>query len=235
MTNTLDADAATAKPDPEPTRVKRWIVGLTGGIGSGKSTVAACFQEKGITVIDTDDIAHRITAAGGVAMPAIISSFGDDVATPDGALDRQRMREIVFEDPRQRKKLESILHPMIRQISEREISLAASAYVLLAIPLLIESDHPRERVQHILVVDCPEAIQIARVMKRSGLSEERVKSIMAAQATREQRLAQTDAVISNQGSLAELQAQVDSLHEDFLTKAETWFGASASHRGQSPP
>ncbi|MFM7503043.1 MAG: dephospho-CoA kinase, partial [Betaproteobacteria bacterium] len=190
MTNTLDADAATAKPDPEPTRVKRWIVGLTGGIGSGKSTVAACFQEKGITVIDTDDIAHRITAAGGVAMPAIISSFGDDVATPDGALDRQRMREIVFEDPRQRKKLESILHPMIREISEREISLAASAYVLLAIPLLIESDHPRERVQHILVVDCPEAIQIARVMKRSGLSEERVKSIMAAQATREQRLAQ---------------------------------------------
>ncbi|NCW82733.1 MAG: dephospho-CoA kinase, partial [Betaproteobacteria bacterium] len=151
----------------EPKRKGKWVVGLTGGIGSGKSTVAACFQAKGITVIDTDEIAHRITAAGGVAMPAIVAAFGDDVAEADGALNRQRMRELVFEDPQQRKRLESILHPMIRQISDDAVLAATSPYVMLAIPLLIESEQARNRVNCIVVVDCPEAQQIERVMKRS--------------------------------------------------------------------
>lgn len=216
----------------EPKRKGKWVVGLTGGIGSGKSTVAACFQAKGITVIDTDEIAHRITAAGGVAMPAIVAAFGDDVAEADGALNRQRMRELVFENPEQRKRLESILHPMIRDISEHEVALASSPYVLLAIPLLIESDRPRDRVDCILVVDCPESIQIERVMKRSGLSRERVQSIMAAQASREQRLAHADAVIHNQGDLAALQTQIDRHHNDFLAAAGAWFGASATPGGQ---
>jgi dephospho-CoA kinase len=219
--------------DLKPQREGKWVVGLTGGIGSGKSTVAASFQAKGIAVIDSDEIAHRITAPGGAAIAPIAAAFGESLITSDGALHRQRMRELVFEDPEQRKRLEALLHPMIREISEHEVALASSPYVLLAIPLLIESDRPRDRVHCILVVDCPESIQIERVMKRSGLSRERVQSIMDAQASREQRLAHADAVIHNHGDLASLQTQVDRLHIDFLAAARAWFGASAPPGGQS--
>lgn len=212
----------------------KWLVGLTGGIGSGKTTVAECFQDRGIVVIDSDEIAHRITAPGGAAMAAIASAFGSQVVAADGSLDRERMRELVFEDPQQRKRLESILHPMIRQISDDAVLAATSPYVMLAIPLLIESEQARNRVNRIVVVDCPEAQQIERVMKRSGLTEARVQSIIAAQASREQRLAFADAVIENHSTLQALEAQIDALHQRFLSEAAAAFGACASDGGQSP-
>jgi len=210
------------------------VIGLTGGIGSGKTTVAQCFEDRGIAVVDTDAIAHQITAAGGQAVGAIAQRFGEQMITADGSLDRQKMRDLVFEDPKQRQGLEAILHPMIRAISDRQLDLAHSPYVLLAIPLLIESREPRERVHRILVVDCPESQQIERVMKRSGLSEARIRSIMAAQASREQRLAAADMVITNEGSLEAVEAQVEALHQRFLQEAHALFGTRAAPGGQSP-
>lgn len=210
------------------------VIGLTGGIGSGKTTVAQCFEDRGIAVVDTDAIAHQITAAGGQAIGAIAQRFGEQMITADGSLDRQKMRDLVFEDPQQRQGLEAILHPMIRAISDRQLDLAHSPYVLLAIPLLIESREPRERVHRILVVDCPESQQIERVMKRSGLSEARIRSIMAAQASREQRLAAADMVITNEGSLEAVEAQVEALHQRFLQEAHALFGTRAAPGGQSP-
>lgn len=209
------------------------VIGLTGGIGSGKTTVAQCFEDRGIAVVDTDAIAHQITAAGGQAVGAIAQRFGEQMITADGSLDRQKMRDLVFEDPQQRQGLEAILHPMIRAISDRQLDLAHSPYVLLAIPLLIESREPRERVHRILVVDCPESQQIERVMKRSGLSEARIRSIMAAQASREQRLAAADMVITNEGSLEAVEAQVEALHQRFLQEAHAVFGTRAAPGGQS--
>ena len=209
------------------------VIGLTGGIGSGKTTVAQCFEDRGIAVVDTDAIAHQITAAGGQAIGAIAQRFGEQMITADGSLDRQKMRDLVFEDPQQRQGLEAILHPMIRAISDRQLDLAHSPYVLLAIPLLIESREPRERVHRILVVDCPESQQIERVMKRSGLSEARIRSIMAAQASREQRLAAADMVITNEGSLEAVEAQVEALHQRFLQEAHAVFGTRAAPGGQS--
>ena len=221
--------------EPDKARsMSPWVIGLTGGIGSGKTTVAECFKARGIAVIDVDTIAHQITAAGGEAIPLIVQSFGAQVIAADGSLDRQKMRDIVFEDPQQRQRLEAMLHPMIRAISDRQVATASSAYVVLAIPLLIESGNPRERVKRIVVVDCPESLQIERVMKRSGLSESRVRSMMQAQASRAQRLAVADAVIVNDAGLEAVDAQVEALHLRFMSEAQAAFGAGASPGGQSP-
>ena len=221
--------------EPDKARLMSpWVIGLTGGIGSGKTTVAECFKARGIAVIDVDTIAHQITAAGGEAIPLIVQSFGAQVIAADGSLDRQKMRDIVFEDPQQRQRLEAMLHPMIRAISDRQVATASSAYVVLAIPLLIESGNPRERVKRIVVVDCPESLQIERVMKRSGLSESRVRSMMQAQASRAQRLAVADAVIVNDAGLEAVDAQVEALHLRFMSEAQAAFGAGASPGGQSP-
>ena len=221
--------------EPDKARLMSpWVIGLTGGIGSGKTTVAECFKARGIAVIDVDTIAHQITAAGGEAIPLIVQSFGAQVIAADGSLDRQKMRDIVFEDPQQRQRLEAMLHPMIRAISDRQVATASSAYVVLAIPLLIESGNPRERVNRIVVVDCPESLQIERVMKRSGLSESRVRSMMQAQASRAQRLAVADAVIVNDAGLEAVDAQVEALHLRFMSEAQAAFGAGASPGGQSP-
>ncbi|HEY5291272.1 MAG TPA: dephospho-CoA kinase, partial [Burkholderiales bacterium] len=166
-----------------------FTVGLTGGIGSGKSAAAQVFEELGATVIDTDAIAHALTAPGGAAIAPIRAAFGADYLTPEGALARTRMRELVFADAAKKRLLESILHPMIRARTSELAQAARSAYVILMVPLLIESGDYRRRCQRILVVDCPEELQVARVMARSGLDAEQVRAIMAAQVGRAARLA----------------------------------------------
>jgi dephospho-CoA kinase len=191
-------------------------VGLTGGIGCGKSTVADLFAERGATIVDTDVIAHALTAPHGAAMPAIVAEFGPDFARPDGALDRARMRTLVFSDATARARLEGILHPRIRAATEAAGSAATGAYVIYVVPLLIESGNWRERVTRVLAIDCSEDTQVARVMQRSQLSADEVRAIMATQVTRAQRLAAADDVIDNDDGLEALRAQVERLHERYL-------------------
>ena len=195
-----------------------YVVGLTGGIGSGKSAVAKLFADRGVAVIDTDAVAHALTAAGGAAMAAVRAEFGDRIASADGALDRAAMRDIVFADAAARKRLEAILHPMIRAESERRLlaSAAGSPYAILMVPLLVESGEYRKRVQRVAVVDCAEATQVARVMSRNGLARSEVERIIAAQATRAERLAVADDVIENDGALADLPARIDRLHRQYV-------------------
>lgn len=193
-----------------------FVVGLTGGIGSGKSAAAEAFAALGVSVVDTDAIAHELTAAGGAAMPALVAAFGAEVAAADGALDRGRMRRLVFADPAARGRLEGILHPLIRALSAERCRLAGSPYVILAVPLLVESGAYRERCDRIVAVDCPESLQISRVMTRNGLGEAEVRAIMATQASRAERLAVADDVIANDGDLANLEMQVGELHRKYL-------------------
>ena len=197
----------------------RPTVCLTGGIGSGKSSVARLFAAHGIEVIDADELAHALTGPGGAAIPAIRAAFGASAIDDRGALDRARMRELAFADPTARRRLEAILHPMIRAESERRRAAAASAYVILMIPLLVESGDPRRRCDRVLVVDCPEAEQLRRVMVRSNLARAEVEAIMAAQASRAARLAHADDVIDNGGDPDRLPAQVDALHRRYLALA----------------
>jgi dephospho-CoA kinase len=195
-------------------------VGLTGGIGCGKTTVADLFAARGASVIDTDQIAHSLTAPGGAAMPALVAEFGPAFATPAGALDRALMRDLVFADPGARTRLESILHPRIREATSAAAAVATGPYVIYVVPLLIESGTWRERVSRVLAIDCPEALQVARVMARSGLPEAQVRAIMATQVTREQRLAAADDVVVNDDNLAALDPQVERLHAFYLARAQ---------------
>jgi len=192
------------------------IVGLTGGIGSGKSAAADRFAALGAGVVDSDLIAHQLTAPGGAAIERIRHEFGDGVILANGALDRAAMRALVFAQPQAKAALEGILHPMIRAESDRQCQAATAPYVVLVVPLLIETGGFRERCRRVAVVDCPEAVQIARVQARSGLSETQVRAIMAAQISREARLAAADDVIDNSGDLAALHRQVDQLHQRYL-------------------
>lgn len=197
----------------------RFAVGLTGGIGCGKSTVADLFAARGAGIVDTDVLAHQLTAPGGAAMPALVQEFGAHFATPDGALDRTRMRDLVFADPGARARLEGILHPMIRAATADAALSIAGAYVIFVVPLLIESGTWRSRVQRVLAIDCLEATQIARVMARNGLPEAQVRAIMAAQASRAERLAAADDVIDNDGGHDALAPQVERLHRFYLAQA----------------
>ena len=194
----------------------RFTVGLTGGIGSGKSTVARAFEARGVEVVDADALAHRLTAPGGLAIPAIRAAFGADAVDASGALDRARMRRLAFTDPGARKRLEAILHPLIRAETERLARSARSNYVILMIPLLVESGDPRGRCDRVLVVDCPEEEQIRRVTERSGLPRTEVEAIMATQASRVDRLAAADDILDNSGGPAAIGAQVDTLHRRYL-------------------
>ncbi len=213
---TAAADALTAGRTEDGTRPRRpFVVGLTGGIGSGKSTVADLFAARGASIVDTDAIAHELTAAGGTAIDAIRARFGNTVLRADGALDRDAMRARAFDDPTAREALEAILHPMIRAESERRIIAAPGPYVMHVVPLLVESSGRSGSFDRVLVVDCPVTVQIARVQHRSGLSVERIESILAAQASREQRLAAADDVIDNGGDADALPAQVDALHRRY--------------------
>jgi dephospho-CoA kinase len=195
---------------------RKLVVGLTGGIGSGKSAAADEFERLGATVVDTDAIARELTEPGGAAMPHIRALFGDRFVAPSGAMDRKAMRERVFEDPAARQALEGLLHPMIRAEAERRIAVAAGPYVLYVVPLLIESKEPRRRADRVLVVDAPEEVQVSRVAARSGLSEAEVRNIMAAQASRAERRAAADDVIENGGTLDALREQVRALHARYV-------------------
>ena len=196
-----------------------YIVGLTGGIGSGKSSAADAFASLGAAIVDTDEIAHELTRAGGAAIDALRQEFGADYIAADGSLDRARMRNLVFSDPQAKRRLEGVLHPRIRREAAQRCGEAVAPYVILVVPLLLESGSYRERVQRVLVVDCKEETQIARVMERSGLTQAQVRAIMATQLPRAQRLAQADDVISNDGDLRALQTQVQALHERYLERA----------------
>lgn len=199
----------------------RLVVGLTGGIGSGKSAAAEEFGRLGATVVDTDAIAHELTQAGGAAMPQVRALFGDSYIDARGAMDRAKMRALAFQDPAARKRLEQLLHPMIRVESERRIAAATGSYVILVVPLLVESGNYRQRAARVVVVDCPEDVQIERVRQRSRLTEEEIRSIIRSQASREDRLAAADDVIDNSASLDALHKQVRELHARYLELART--------------
>ena len=198
-----------------------YCVGVTGGIGSGKSSAAALFAERGAGIVDTDDIAHEITRTGGRAMPAIITAFGPGIAATDGSLDRAVMRQRVFAEPAQRKVLEGILHPLIRAEARDRVNSSTAPYVMLVVPLLLETGGYPDLVRRVLVIDCEESQQISRTMQRSALTEEAVRAIMAAQLPRQQRLAGADDVLLNDGDLSRLRSQIDSLHDRYLALAAT--------------
>ncbi|WP_158904247.1 dephospho-CoA kinase [Burkholderia sp. L27(2015)] len=196
-------------------------VGLTGGIGSGKSVVAERFALHGATVVDSDLIAHQITAPGGAAMPLIEARFGSQFLTSTGALDRARMRALVFGDAAAKLKLEAITHPLIRAECDRAAQAALGPYVIYVVPLLVESGNWKDRVNRVLVVDCSESTQIRRVIERNGFTREQVAAIMAQQATRAARLAYADDVIDNdQVPLEHVLKKVDKLHLDYLNRAK---------------
>lgn len=197
-----------------------YCVALTGGVGSGKSQVSAAFAKLGVDVVDTDLIARELTSPGGEAMPLIRETFGADVLAADGSLDRRRMREIVFGQPEARARLEAILHPMIRLRAGQQVATSSTPYVLLVVPLLVESgDAYREVVDRVLVVDCDPGQQVERLMRRDGIAESMARSILAAQVGRERRLALADDVIDNRGDLAELDVAVRELHRAYLSLA----------------
>lgn len=211
---TMSADTATAPPpavSPAP-----FAVGLTGGIGCGKSTVADMFAARGATIVDTDQIAHALTGPGGDAMAAIVAEFGAEFAAADGALDRARMRALVFAEPAAKARLEAILHPRIRDAALAAAATATGSYVIYAVPLLFESGSWRARVARVLAVDCPESLQIARVMARNGLPEAQVKAIMATQVPRQLRRELADDIVSNEGDIADLAPQIERLHDLYL-------------------
>ncbi len=195
-----------------------YAVALTGGIGSGKTTVSDLFGEFGADVVDTDEIARTLTTSGQPAVAQIAKRFGNDVVLPDGSLNRVRMREIAFEDEHARLALENILHPLIGAEVRRRLSVSIGPYALVVIPLLSES-RGHEYASRIAVVDCSEQQQIARVMKRSKFSRDEVLAIMAAQTSRKDRLAIADDVIENEGSSDELRSKVESLHREYLKLA----------------
>jgi dephospho-CoA kinase len=195
------------------------VIGITGGIGSGKSTVADLLVARGAALVDTDRIAHALTEPGGAAIGAIREAFGDGVIAADGRMDRAAMRALAFDDPAARRRLEAILHPMIRARTQQAIESAArdgAPYVLVAVPLLVESGDWRGRYDRVLVVDCPPEVQVARVVRRNGLPREQVEAILAAQASRAQRLAAADDVIDNSGAPDALAAQVERVHSAYL-------------------
>lgn len=196
-----------------------YCVGLTGGIGSGKSRAASLFGELGAEVVDTDEISREITGIGGSAMPAIIATFGAVAAAADGSLDRAVMRRLVFGNADARKRLEDILHPQIRERARRRVARSAAQYVLLVVPLLLETGGYRDLIQRVLVVDCEESLQVSRAMHRSQLTEEAVRAIMGAQLPRRQRLAGADDVIHNDGDITQLREQVAALHQRYLELA----------------
>ena len=201
------------------------VIALTGGIGSGKSSVANILAELGAAVIDTDEIAHDLTAAGQPGARAIAQEFGAGYLDAGGALDRKRMRELVFSDAAAKQKLETLLHPMIRaEVADRiarvtAITSSRPPYIVLVVPLLIETGAYRKLAQRVLVVDSDEQQQVARVVRRSQLAPAAVASIMANQASREERLRHADDIVRNDGDLATLRASVEALHQKYLEKA----------------
>jgi len=197
-------------------------VGLTGGIGSGKSTIAAMFHRRGAGIVDADALVHELIAPGGAAIPALRDAFGAAAIAPDGGLDRARMRALAFSDPQARQRLEAIVHPRVRLLSnERAAALKASSpYIVFVVPLLVESGNWRERVRRVLVVDCSEAAQLARVCARPGMDAATAQAIMRTQATRQARLAAADDVLFNEAPLAHVETRVAELHQRYAALAQ---------------
>ncbi len=190
-------------------------LGLTGGIGSGKTRVADMLAAWGAGVVDADQVAHQLTGPGGAALPALVEAFGPQCLDERGALDRAAMRQRVFKDPAARRQLEAILHPRIRADIDRRLATLQAPYAVVVVPLLVESGDWAQRVDAVVVVDCEPETQVARVMARNGLSREQVQAILAAQASREQRLAAARVVIDNGAGmdLGGLERQLRPLHE----------------------
>lgn len=195
--------------------IKKIVVGLTGGIGSGKSAATSIFASKNIDIIDADETARLVVAVGTEGLEKIVEHFGQAVLLEDGSLNRAALREEVFSDNQQKEWLNNLLHPLIRQSMLQQIQASTSPYCILSVPLLVEGKLA-EICDHIVVVDCPESMQLERAMKRDGSSQRIIENIMASQATRAQRLAAADDVLDNSGSLSYLNEQVDTLHAKLL-------------------
>jgi dephospho-CoA kinase len=190
-------------------------IGLTGGIASGKSTVVRLFAAHGVPIIDSDVIAREVVAPGTPGLAEVRARFGEQVLRADGSLDRRALRRLVFADPAARRDLEAIVHPLIRAATAERSAAAGGPYQINVIPLLVESGR-RAKIDRVLVVDCPEELQIERVMQRDQVTEAETRAILAAQVSRRERLAAADDVIVNDGDAAALQAQVDALHAKYL-------------------
>ncbi len=190
-------------------------VGLTGGIGSGKSVVSGLFKQLVVPVIDADEIAHALVAPKQIALQHICVGFGKTVLTVDGALDRSKLRDIIFNDPKKKSLLEQIMHPLIYAEIDAQVNRLQASYVIIAIPLLIETKM-QALVNHILVVDCPVEMQVDRVRSRDKLNTMQITAIINSQVSRAERLEQADSIIDNTQSLANVEQQVHSLHAQFL-------------------
>lgn len=201
-----------------------YIVALTGGIGSGKSTVADAFAKLGATIVDADVIARQVVAPSTAAFNDIHHRFGEGIVLPDGGLNRAALRERVFSSSEHRDWLNRLLHPLIQQETRRQLAHAAGSYVIWAVPLLIEN-HLQSQADRVLVVDVAEDVQIARTLSRDGISREQLENILAAQAARQERLACADDIIDNSGRPEDITAEVGNLHRRYLQLA-----ASATHR-----
>lgn len=193
-----------------------FVIGLTGGIGSGKTSATNYFAELGIDIIDTDEIAKSLTQPNGAAIGAIRDAFGDQLITADGALDRRKMRDLVFSDNAIKQRLEAILHPLIHKEAIHRIKEAKSPYLIIVVPLLFETTDYHQMIQRILVIDCDEKKQMSRTMARSKLNEQEVRAIMATQVSRQHRLQKADDVISNNDGLDHLYKQISCLHQKYL-------------------
>ncbi len=198
----------------------RFSVGLTGGIGSGKTFISDIFAELGATIVDADVVSRGLTMRGGAGIESIRQVFGESFIDAEGALDRAKMRERVFSNPAERLRLENILHPLIRDICFRQAQEATGSYVIFVNPLLVELPVWEGMGTRILVVDCPETLQVKRVMRRSKLSADQAKAIIATQASRRQRLARADDVIVNDRGIDDIRRDVESLHKTYLAMAE---------------
>lgn len=196
-----------------------FLVGLTGGIGSGKSTVAALFAELGVPIIDTDAISHQLTQCGGAAIAAIRAAFGEAFIDATGALDRAKMRQLVFSDSTAKQRLEKILHPLILAQAKSLAESSPAPYVLLVIPLLFETADYQDWLDHTVVADCSEETQVARAAGRAGLNEQTVRAIMARQLSRSQRSKLANDIIDNDGTLPALRLQIAQLHQRYLELA----------------
>ena len=197
------------------------VVGVTGGIGSGKTVVAQAFADLGVEVIDTDQLARELTAPGEPAVQEIARRFGREVLTTEGELDRAVLRRLVFSDSGARRRLEALLHPLIAQQVTRRVEQASGPYVVLVVPLLVETGAYADIVDRVLVVDSPEDLQVARVARRNGLPRNEIEAILRAQASRQQRLARADDVLTNDGDLDTLRDGVEHLHREYLALAGT--------------
>lgn len=195
------------------------VIGLTGGIAAGKSTATAFFHDRGVPVIDADEVARDVVAAATPGLAAVVAAFGPQILQADGTLDRRRLREVVFADPAQRHRLEAILHPLINSRIRDRLQQVTGPYCILAVPLLIESANLRALVSRVLVIDVPEDVQLARLMQRDRMSAEQCRAMLAAQASRAQRLEGADDVVDNATDITALTRQLESVHARYLELA----------------